>query len=92
VRKIECVKWNADALGIRKVSDENGERIELAPGRNLITQLTSDGVLKPIEQNVLRIGDNSSYLNDIVIANLTIASSAKDKYHVEELDEKNLRK
>ena len=55
-------------------------------------QLTSDGVLKPVEPNVLRIGDNSSYLNDTVTANITIASSAKDKYHVEELDEKELEK
>jgi hypothetical protein len=76
----------AGALGIRKVADESGERIELAPGGDFITQLTSDGVLKPIQPNVLRIGDGDAYLNDVVTANITVASSIKDKKDIADVD------
>jgi len=76
----------AGALGIRKVADENGERIELAPGGEFIAQLTGDGVLKPIQPNVLRIGDGDAYLNDVVTANITVASSMKDKKDIADVD------
>jgi hypothetical protein len=76
----------AGALGIRKVADESGERIELAPGGEFITQLTGDGVLKPIQPNVLRIGDGDAYLNDVVTANITVASSMKDKKDIADVD------
>ena len=76
----------AGALGIRKVSDENEERIELAPGGEFIAQLTGDGVLKPIQPNVLRIGDGDAYLNDVVTANITVASSMKDKKDIADVD------
>jgi hypothetical protein len=42
-----------------------------------ITQLTSDGVLEPVEPNVLRIRDNNVYLNDVITANITITSALK---------------
>jgi len=76
----------AGALGIRKVSDESGERIELAPGGEFITQLTGDGVLKPIQPNVLKVGDDEAYLNDVVTANITVASSIKDKKDIVDVD------
>jgi len=76
----------AGALGIRKVADESGERIELAPGGEFIAQLTGDGVLKPIQPNVLRIGDGDAYLNDVVTANITVASSMKDKKDIADVD------
>ena len=78
------------SLGIRKVSDENGDRIELAPSNQFITQLTSDGVLKPIEPNVLKIGDQDAYLNDVVTANVTIPSLSRFKGNVRDLDPKLL--
>ena len=78
------------SLGIRKVSDENGDRIELAPSDQFITQLTSDGVLKPIEPNVLKIGDQDAYLNDVVTANVTIPSLSRFKENVRDLDPKLL--
>jgi len=74
------------SLGIRKVSDENGDRIELAPSQEFIAQLTSDGVLKPVEPNILRIGDDENYLNDVVTANITIPSLSKFKEGVRDLD------
>ena len=74
------------SLGIRKVSDEAGDRIELAPGREFITQLTADGVLKPIEPNALIIGDQENYLSDVITANITIASLSRFKKNIRELD------
>ncbi len=73
-------------VGVRRISDENGDRLEFIPKDKAVAQLTSDGVLKPIEPNVLRIGDQENYLNDVVTANVTIASSAKSKGSVRELD------
>jgi len=73
-------------LGIRKVSDEDGGRIELAPSDEFVAQLTSDGVFKPIEPNVLKIGDDEAYLNDVVTANVTIASASSSKENIRELD------
>jgi len=74
------------SLGVRKVSDEAGDRIELAPSDQFITQLTSDGVLKPIEPNVLKVGDDEDYLNDVVTANITILSMNKFSRDVRDLD------
>jgi len=74
------------SLGIKKVSNEEGDRIELAPSDEFITQLTSEGVFKPIEPNVLKIGDDKAYLNDVVTANITIASTSSSKENVQELD------
>ena len=73
-------------VGVRRISDENGDRLEFIPKDEAVAQLTSDGVLKPIEPNVLRIGAQENYLNDIVTANITIASSAKSKGDVREPD------
>ncbi|RLE78547.1 MAG: hypothetical protein DRJ51_09375 [Thermoprotei archaeon] len=56
--KQKITEIEGGSLGIRKVSDENGDRIELAPSQEFIDQLTSDGVLKPVEPNILRVGDD----------------------------------
>jgi len=74
------------SLGVRKVSDENGDRIEFAPSQEFITQLTADGVLKPIAPNILKVGDDENYLNDVVTANITIPSLSKFKEGVRDLD------
>ena len=84
--KQKIAEIEGGSLGIRKVSDENGDRIELTPSQEFTAQLTSDGVLKPMEPNVLRIGDDEEYLNDVVTANITIPSAAKFKENIRELD------
>jgi len=73
-------------VGVRKAGDEDGGRLEFIPKDEAVAQLTSDGVLKPVEPNVLRIGDQENYLNDVITANVTIASSAGSKGMVRELD------
>lgn len=84
--KQKIAEIEGGSLGIRKVSDENGDRIELTPSQEFTAQLTSDGVLKPMEPNVLRIGDDEEYLNDVVTANITIPSAAEFKENIRELD------
>jgi len=84
--KQKIAEIESGSLGIRKVSDENGDRIELTPSQEFTARLTSDGVLKPMEPNVLRIGDDEEYLNDVVTANITIPSAAKFKENIRELD------
>ena len=74
------------SLGIRRISDENGDRVELAPSQEFTAQLTADGVLKPIKPNILKIGDDENYLNDVVTANVTITSLSEFKENVRELD------
>ena len=73
-------------LGVKRVSDEGGGRVEFAPSGEPVAQLTSNGVFKPIEPNILRIGDDEAYLNDVVTANVTIASAANSKKNIRELD------
>lgn len=84
--KQRIAEIESGGLGIRKVSDEAGERVEFAPSDRFIMQLTSDGVLKPIEPNILRIGDQENYLNDVITANITIPSLPRSKENVEDLD------
>jgi len=78
------------SLGIRKISDENGDRVELAPSDQFTTQLTANGVLKPIAPNILKVGDDENYLNDVVTANVTVASISRFKENIRDLDPKLL--
>ncbi|MCD6125856.1 MAG: tail fiber domain-containing protein [Thaumarchaeota archaeon] len=73
-------------LGVKRISDEDGDRIEFAPSDEFVAELTSDGVFKPIEPNVLKIGDDEAYLNDVVTANVTITSASSSKENIRELD------
>jgi len=73
-------------LGVKRTSDEDGDRIEFAPSDEFVAELTSDGVFKPIEPNVLKIGDDEAYLNDVVTANVTITSASSSKENIRELD------
>jgi len=84
--KQKIAEIEGGSLGIRKVSDESGDRIELTPSQEFTAQLTSDGVLKPMEPNILRVGDDEDYLNDVVTANITIPSLSKFKEGVRDLD------
>jgi len=49
-------------------------------------QITNDNVLKPIQPNILKIGDVDSYVHDVVTANITIPSSVKEKKDVQEVN------
>ncbi len=89
--KQKIAEIEGGSLGIRKVSDENGDRVELAPSDQFITQLTADGVLKPIAPNILKVGDDENYLNDVVTANVTVASLSKSKENIRDLDPKLLK-
>ena len=77
-------------LGVRKVSDLQGDRLEFIPRDSAITQLTSDGHLKPISPNVLVIGDQENYLSDVITANVTIASLPRFKEDVRDVGEEEL--
>ena len=46
--------------------------------------------MKPIEPNVLKIGDQDAYLNDVITANITIPSLSRFKENIRELDPKLL--
>lgn len=78
-------------LGVRRTVDESGARIGLAPAGEPIAELTSDGVLRPIEPNVLRIGTSESYVHEVVTANVTIPSRMDDKENVREVSEDEAR-
>lgn len=78
IKKLEedvDLKTRLENMGIRR---ENGS-LELIPGSEPIIELTSYGVLKPIQPNILQIGDFENYLSDVITANITVASSITDK-------------
>ena len=74
------------SLGVKKIADEDGGRVEFMPEDQPIARLTSDGFLKPVEPNTLVIGDQENYLNDVVTANITVASLSGSKENIRELD------
>ncbi len=80
------------SLGVRRISDERGGGIEFSPSEELTIRLTLEGVLKPPDRNILKIGDLDAYLNDVVTANITIGSSVDDKTEIRELNEAELEK
>jgi hypothetical protein len=65
--------------GVRRVADENGSRVQIAPAEGPVAEITAEGELKPIEPNVLRIGTPESYVHEVVAANVTIPSRPEDK-------------
>jgi len=69
-------------LGITKT--ESG--LELSPVDTPSVQITVDNVVKPIEPNILKIGDVDSYIHDVVTANITIPSSIKGKKDIQKVD------
>lgn len=74
------------SLGVKKITGEDGGRVEFMPEDQPIARLTSDGFLKPVEPNTLVIGDQENYLNDVVTANITVASLSGSKENIRELD------
>ena len=60
--------------GVRRVADENGSRVQIAPAEGPVAEITAEGELKPVEPNVLRIGTPESFVHEVVAANVTIPS------------------
>jgi hypothetical protein len=73
--------------GVRRVADENGSRVQIAPAEGPIAEITAQGELRPVEPNVLRIGTPESYVHEVVAANVTIPSRPEDKEGVRSVPE-----
>jgi hypothetical protein len=77
--------------GVRRVADENGSRVQIAPAEGPIAEITAEGELKSVEPNVLRIGTPESYVHEVVAANVTIPSRPEDKEGVRRITEEEAK-
>jgi len=84
--KQKVAEIEAGSLGVKRISDEDGGKVEFMPEDQPIARLTSDGLLKPVEPNILIIGDQENYLNDVITANITVASLSRSKENIQDLD------
>ena len=73
--------------GVRRVEDENGSRVQIAPAGESIAEITAEGELKPVEPNVLRIGTPESYVHEVITANITIPSRPEGKKGIRRVPE-----
>jgi hypothetical protein len=78
--------------GVRRVADENGSRVQIAPAEGPIAEITAEGELRPVEPNVLRIGTPESYVHEVVAANVTIPSRPEDKEGVRSVPESEAKR
>jgi hypothetical protein len=77
--------------GVRRVADENGNRVQIAPSDEPVAEITAEGELRPVEPNVLRIGTPESYVHEVVAANVTIPSRPEDKEGVRRITEREAK-
>jgi len=77
--------------GVRRVADENGNRVQIAPAEGPIAEITAEGELRPVESNVLRIGTPESYVHEVVTANVTIPSRPEDKEDIRRITEREAK-
>ena len=77
----------AEWTGVRRVADESGSRVRIAPAEGPVAEITAEGELKPVEPNVLRIGTPENYVHEVVTANVTIPSQPDDKEDVRPVPE-----
>jgi hypothetical protein len=82
----------AERTGVRRVTDENGNRVQIAPSEEPVAEITAGGELRPVEPNVLRIGTPESYVHEIITANVTIPSRPKDKEGVRPVPESEAKR
>ena len=73
--------------GVRRVADENGSRVQIAPAAGPVAEITAEGELRPVEPNVLRIGTPESFVHEVVAASVTIPSRPEDKEGVRPVPE-----
>jgi hypothetical protein len=86
--RLKVAEWT----GVRRVADENGSRVQIAPTEGPIAEITAEGELRPVESNVLRIGTPKSYLHEIITANITIPSRPEDKEGVRPVPESEAKR
>jgi hypothetical protein len=77
--------------GVRRVADENGSRVQIAPAEGPVAEITAEGELRPVEPNVLRIGTPESYVHEIITANITIPSRRDDKEGIRRVTEEEAK-
>jgi hypothetical protein len=77
--------------GVRRVADENGSRVQIAPAEGPVAEITAEGELRPVEPNVLRIGTPENYVHEVVAANVTIPSRPEDKEGVRRITEEEAK-
>jgi len=77
--------------GVKRVTDETGSRVQIAPAEGPVLEITSQGELKPVDPNALRIGTPESYVHEIVAANVTIPSRRDDKEEIREVTEEEAK-
>jgi len=89
LRAIEekVIEWT----GVRRVIDESGNRIQIAPVEEPVAEITAEGELRPVEPNVLRIGTPKSYVYEVITANITIPSRPEGKEGVRPVPESEAR-
>jgi hypothetical protein len=85
--KEKVTEWT----GVRRVVDESGSRVQIAPAGEPIAEITAEGELKPVEPNVLKIGTPESYVHEIITANITIPSRPEDKEGVRRITEREAK-
>jgi hypothetical protein len=73
--------------GVRRVADEKGSRVQIAPAAGPVAEITAEGELRPVEPNVLRIGTPESFVHEVVAANVTLPSRPEDKEGVRPVPE-----
>jgi hypothetical protein len=78
--------------GVRRVADENGNRVQIASAEGPVAEITAEGELRPIEPNVLRIGTPESYVHEVITANVTIPSRSEDKEGVRPVPESEAKR
>ena len=77
--------------GVKRVTDETGSRVQIAPVEGPVLEITAQGELKPVEPNALRIGTPESYVHEVVAANVTIPSRRGDKEAIREVTEDEIK-
>jgi hypothetical protein len=78
--------------GVRRVADEYGSKVQIAPSEEPVAEVTAEGELKPVEPNVLKIGTPESYVHEIITANITIPSRPEDKEGVRPVPESEAKR
>jgi hypothetical protein len=77
--------------GVKRIADENGSRVQIAPAEGPVAEITAEGELRPVEPNVLRIGTPESYVHEIITANITIPSRPEDKAGIRRVSEEEAK-
>ncbi len=78
--------------GVKRIADESGNRIQIAPAEEPVAEITAEGELRPVEPNVLRVGTPENYVHEVITANITIPSHPKGKEGVRPVPESEAKR